>query len=498
MNSIDNVDIEGKISDFLVEKFKIDKSRKHKVLFMDARKLFLPERIDLIAKYKYIESVDKKIKTDFFYNEYKATIEAFSNGGFYEPGNREKNSFDKFTSTFKKIFKDIKVKGYDINESIIPATRENIIMDGAHRVAIAAYLKMDVPIVKIQNGESNFDYSFFKKRLLAEKYLDDMVFEYAKMKNNIYVICLWPTCSAQQQKEACRHLKKQFKVVYEKDVHFSYNGLENFMVQAYYEQPWIGSLDNGYSGIAKKAELCFKRNRPTRIVVVEEKSVKKIIKAKIEIREKIGIGNHSIHSTDDKEETLRMLSLVLNVNSINFLNCANPYKYKKQTQLIRELKTEIADNGIPINEVLIDSGSVLALYGIRPSEDLDILVGDKYYNEARKHFDLHNKAIGLYGTTLDDLLYNPENFFYYEGVKVISPDRLVVMKKNRAQKRDLEDVSQIKLKLSISSNKQSQMSIFKIKLVKNLNRIKYKIASKLITVLKKIGVYNYIKKIHKG
>ena len=68
MNSIDNVDIEGKISDFLVEKFKIDKSRKHKVLFMDARKLFLPERIDLIAKYKYIESVDKKIKTDFFYN----------------------------------------------------------------------------------------------------------------------------------------------------------------------------------------------------------------------------------------------------------------------------------------------------------------------------------------------------------------------------------------------------------------------------------------------
>ena len=484
--------LKGKISELLIKKFNLALDKDYDISFIDAKKLFVLERIDLVAKYQYVEALNKKLDTNFFYEQYKATIEAFSNGKFYEPGDKDKNSFKKFDDIFKKLIEDISKKGFDKDESVVPVAESGVIMDGAHRVAISAFLNEKVPVVKIENGECCFDYKFFRNRMLDEKYLDNMVFKYAEMKDNIYVVCLWPTCSKNQQKEISEYINGKFKVVYEKDVDFSYNGLKNFMSQVYYEQDWIGDLENGYKGVQAKVNLCYKDGRPTHIIVIEEKDIDKIVKEKANIRKKIGIGNHSIHSTDDHVETMRMLSLVLNENSIKFLNKSDPYKYKYPTRELRKIKTELEKRHIPVGSIVIDSGSVLALYGLRPSDDIDVLIDNKYLEKGKDFLDLHNEGIDFYKTSLDDLLYNPDNYFYYEGIKVMSPERLLIMKKNRVGKKDLEDVKRL---LSLLDKKQSKLLVFKTTVRRKMNHAKYRTATVVVPMLKKTGTYDWLKKI---
>ena len=481
------------ISQYLLDSYRIDGNKDIVVKNIDAKELILSDRIDLIAKMQYLDSLEKHMDTKFFVNQYKSTIEAFTDGSYTEQGAPEKNNFEKYRKAFHNIYNSTKKEGFKQGVSVIPTTTQNVILDGAHRTAAAAYLNKKVAISEITGASCSYNYKFFRKKALDERYLDNMVFEYAKMKDNIYVICLWPTCSQQQQKEISEYISNQFKVVYEKDVDFSYNGLKNFMSQIYYEQDWIGTLENGYKGAAKKVDLCYKSGRPTHILVVEEKDVNKIVQEKANIRKKIGIGNHSIHSTDDHIETMKMLTLVLNDNSIFFLNNASPYKYKEHTAKLRKMRKELTGKNIPLESIIVDSGTVLALFGLRNSDDLDILVDERYSNQVDGIFDKHNDAVALYETTLDDIIYNPDNYFYYENIKIISPTRLLVMKKNRAEKKDYDDLKI--LSTLLKGKKQGKILKAKTIMRRKTNHIKNRLISTLIPILQKIGIYEHLKKI---
>ena len=78
-----------------------------------------------------------------FINElYDKHIEAFSAGSYNEPGNDEKNSIKKYIDTFEVLIKNIKKSGIDETISVIPVGKNNEIMDGAHRTAIASYFNL--------------------------------------------------------------------------------------------------------------------------------------------------------------------------------------------------------------------------------------------------------------------------------------------------------------------------------------------------------------------
>ena len=61
--------------------------------------LLVPGRIDLIAKYTYIENYVKHYDVKWFNNLYKAHIEAFSGGNYTEPTNPAKNSIIEYCTT---------------------------------------------------------------------------------------------------------------------------------------------------------------------------------------------------------------------------------------------------------------------------------------------------------------------------------------------------------------------------------------------------------------
>ena len=62
-------------------------------------------RFDLAFKLLYLDMKNENVK--FSDNLYKTHIKAFSLGNYTEPGNKDKNSIEKYIAEFETIFKDL-------------------------------------------------------------------------------------------------------------------------------------------------------------------------------------------------------------------------------------------------------------------------------------------------------------------------------------------------------------------------------------------------------
>lgn len=488
------LNINGKIDSYIANAYNIDLTKDYDIEYINARDLITSDRIDLVAKLKYIESVEKRYDTDFFRELYKETIAAFSDDSFKEPGSDIKNSFKKYVEIFNKLIKNIKENGFDSDKSIIPVGKNNAIMDGAHRVSIAAYFDLKIPIVRFNDVEIKYDTIFFENKHMNMEYLNYLVLEYCKLKNNVYAICLWQKCTKSNVENAISKINENFNIIYTYKVKLNYNGLKNLMMQLYNKHEWVGDYKNRHKGLLTKVDNCYSENKEINIILVEANNVDEILKVKNNIRSEINIGNHSIHSTDNSEETIELLALTLNNNSIYGLNNYDPDKYYEFNVMFEDLKKTIKNNGISCEDFVIDSSSIMALFGIRENDDIDVIVKDIYiklFNEIG--LENHNEYIKLYNKSIDDLLYNPLNYFVFDNVKFLTLDNLIVMKKNRNEKKDQEDIILINNHVSLNGKRKN----VKIYLSKKLRKIKRKTKKNIIEVLKKIKCFEICKKIYK-
>ena len=96
---------------------------------------------------------------------------------------------------------------------------------------------------------------------------------------------------------------------------------------------------------------------------------------------------------------------------------------------------------------MIISGSILSLYGLRKSKDIDFI-------KFEISEDVNNNE-KLYSKKIIDLIYNPDSFFYYKGFKFLTIDNLILMKKIRNEFKDRLDLKLIK-------NINNKNTLFKI------------------------------------
>ena len=105
---------------------------------LNAFQLFLKQkRFDLIFKYLYLKYPENK----FVKSAYIENIRAFN--GFYEvepSDGAAKNSAEDFINSFDGLYKSIKEKGFDSTLGTVPIGNNGEISDGAHRLAVCAYL----------------------------------------------------------------------------------------------------------------------------------------------------------------------------------------------------------------------------------------------------------------------------------------------------------------------------------------------------------------------
>ena len=106
---------------------------------------------------------------------------------------QEKKGFEEFDTAFKSIINN------NVTDPVI-LNDERHIINGAHRLAAALYHQRPINVRHANSDENHSiiaDYKFFNKRKenCQHSILKRTALEYAKLKSNSHVICLFPYCS---------------------------------------------------------------------------------------------------------------------------------------------------------------------------------------------------------------------------------------------------------------------------------------------------------------
>lgn len=324
-------------SDFFVEGWNLDINQKLEVQYVDASRFLKPERLDLVCKLFYIDSREKKQNESLARELYKEHLRAFSFGSFVEPGSEEKDTLDKYFSSFNQLIDDAKENGLSAEKSVVPVGDNYSILDGSHRTAIAIYYHLPLPIVRIEGVRKIYDYEFFLSRGLEEFYLDYMAYLYILFDKQSYVACLWPRADIRSKRIKAEQLMKLTSgIVYRKQIKLNYHGLQQLMIHIYGNQEWAGSIEDRYKGIPFKAKACYRGGAFTTVYVLSGGELDEMVELKAKIREIFNVENHSIHITDTKKEAIEAGKELLFQNSIDLLNYGDITKSKILAENIKE------------------------------------------------------------------------------------------------------------------------------------------------------------------
>jgi hypothetical protein len=371
------------------------------------------KRFDVVIKYLYASN----LSSDYYKNAYKEHLKVWNN--FWE-GSPRKKGFEEFDNAFQHI----------INNTVdepVPVNREGHIANGAHRLAAALYHQKPINVrdtYSDENYEIRCDYKFFIDKGLSQSILKRTALEYAKLKSNTHVICLFPIAHTRMN-EVMNIISKYSNVFYRSSEVLNPVGQLGLMKEIYLKDGWANE-----HGIQRKSDQCFRGDNDITFVLVDAKDLETVKEMKNKVRALFNVGNHSVHINDTHEETIRIAKTVFNDNSIHFLNNRKNASFKNYKNL---MSTTNADNN-----TVITGSSVLSLYGLRDCKDLDLI----YYKDAPA--DSHNQYLEThYKLTLDDIINNPRYHLYYNGFKYVSLNVIKNMKAIRNEPKDIVDLKLI-------------------------------------------------------
>tara|TARA_R110002074_G_scaffold131233_1_gene273631 strand:- start:1518 stop:2780 length:1263 start_codon:yes stop_codon:yes gene_type:complete len=392
----------------------------------DPNDLLTHVRFDVIIKYMYASN----LLSDYYKNAYEEHLKVWNN--FYE-GKPRKRGFKDFDNAFKSIINNT------VDEPIIVNSVGHLV-NGGHRLAAALYHQRPINTINTNVPAENdpryidHNYQYFDKRKLSRSILKRTAVEYAKLKSNTHIICLFPIAHTRIN-EVMNIINEYSNVFYHSSEVLNSEGQLGLMKEIYYsesiQQKAVSSA--GWAdeeGIRRKGNMCFRGNTNVTFVLVDAKNLETVKEMKNKIRALFNVGNHSVHINDFHEETIRIAKTVFNDNSIHFLNNRKNILFPNHRKLISATK--------PNDNTVITGSSVLSLYGLRDCKDLDLI----YYNNAPA--DSHNQYLKThYKLTLDNIVNDPRYHLYHHGFKYVSLDVIKNMKIERNEPKDIIDVKLI-------------------------------------------------------
>ena len=402
------------------------------------------ERFDVMAKTYYIKHHAKN--TTFPKDMYESHLRVWN--GCNEITDPNKNSISDYEREYLRIDESIREIGFN-KDFYIPVSNGSI-LNGAHRLASSLVRKVDVYCKESepQEGQSICDSHYLKTREshvpggLDQVYLDAMAIEYVNYKKNTFVVTLFPGAYSNRE-EVRKLLKSSCKIIHEKECYIKKYGPFN-LVRLFYDldkyrgNSWLGDWSNNYSGALSKAKKCFVNENPVIFFLIETTGTTRCREIKESIREKCGIGKHSVHINDTREETINLSRYAFNQNSIHFINNCRPVFLENFETFFSQFG-ECFDKR-EIENICIDSSAVLSAYGLRDCRDIDFLHSPGQIFTDNPNISCHNEESKHYSETIDDIIYNPKKHFYFKGVKFASLKVVESMKINRNEEKDNRDV----------------------------------------------------------
>lgn len=370
----------------------------------------------------YVSQVDQNRKTSFHDN---LLVEVVRKIGVAE------ETEDAIINSFIKL-----IENYDCLDSV-PFT--DCIVKRLEINAIIIYYSLPLNLYDIPVKNNNYS----KVCLLMEKkYLDYMAIIYTQYNPSAYLAFIWPqgmSCQIEYD-SICKVIKQYVDIVYEKTIDdITFNMLGVIMTQVYKGLPWVGTINNQFKGAFGKASECYAKGFPVHVYLVTAKKADDVVLMKTKIRGLLGKERSTMHSTDTNEEAKILAEQIFNTNTLHMIRYGAPFKYRQLYTNLLSYKKLIGD--YDEQEFIIDSSTVMGLYGLRITRDIDYLCIDDKVKIEDGLISNHYKHAKYYNLTRQEMIYNPDNYLVFLGIKFISLDVLRRFKMNRNEiSKDQEDV----------------------------------------------------------
>jgi len=370
-------------------------------------------RIDIIIGVEYVKAYIGKLKTNFFERLYISNKRSFNglrendwNHG-WEDSKQKRGKF-AFIKSFNRLIDSIKESG--TNSEPIPLylgdENELWISDGMHRAAACYGLGLPVnvemhnePIEEHSRWYYPTDIEFFRKGHRGSGMRDvycnfTMEMFFRKYFKNFSCLlfqsnktnCIIPTEISSVYKDY---------VLYEHEINF--DSIDGCLF-----------ANNVENLLFKQTQNSFENYSNLKIVFLRGNTASKLVELCDNVKSDDGINLHYIN-----EQTIDILQL-LNKNTIEFLGNVD-LSDKIISKRFEELKTFCLEHKINTNKICIVGDFVRSLYNETESGDFKLVV-DKSYKDvfSNSQFDMSDSEITI---PSDDILYNPDNYFYYHNFK---------------------------------------------------------------------------------
>lgn len=221
-------------------------------------------------------------------------------------------------------------------------------------------------------------------------------------------------------------------------VTLTYRGAHNLLVQCYRNEVWLGPAEQEHPGVAKKLRSCFTGSGSLRLFALHAQDLEAVRDLKDRVRDLFGIDKASVHITDTPEETVLLAGLLLNPNGRHFLDHARPFRYPGLVERLARFRDALSERGLDPADYALDTGMVMAAYGLRPAEDVDYVTAGARFRAA--DIGPHDDALRHHGIAPELLVRDPAYHFWFDGVKFLSLAQVCAMKRNRGEAKDAYDL----------------------------------------------------------
>lgn len=173
---INNEDIRKYINNYDYLKTFLRINKTNKIYEINPQELLSPINYDIFIKYLYL----KNTKNKFYKKMYLNHIKAFNN---YKEPDGSKNNKKDFLNACNNF-----IRSNSYKNTIIPISKQGIIIDGSHRIAISIIKNQNLLCTDFEADDLYFDFNFFIKRGFKKEYCEYIGFVIIELVKNISFI----------------------------------------------------------------------------------------------------------------------------------------------------------------------------------------------------------------------------------------------------------------------------------------------------------------------
>ncbi len=401
-----------------------------------------PHRLDVIAWYLYlrskVDSQDSPWDELLLHNVLRAKSLASKGTGFNDFYSIFLNDKDQTNDILASLLKP--VYELDISKGVL----KNRIVPPDIETAVA--LLYGFPVETSRLDSKNFA-ACGKTDLLEggiqSIFLEHLIFEYIRLDQNVYAVCSF-SADDDTMGDLLGILDRLSHVIWSCHLRLNNSGKKSFVRLLYAHESWWDER-RIHSFTQRVAE-----DRGVAVVFIKDTQkrgprwIKETIRNEMYALHAARISPHTpkvphIHLTDTHTEAIWVAGSMLNENARAFLNSAPISFPPRFSHLIREYQIEMSARDNPY-AFCLDTGAVMAMYGIRDCNDLDyIFIRPNNKPIVNPNFECHNSQYEGFPLSVDELVSNPRFHFIYKNIKALTLDHVLSFKKTRRSVKDVGD-----------------------------------------------------------